>query len=277
MLHLVLADRLGWPIQAVRSPKHFFIRYMDESLNEKNIEATCGGAFIPDQRYILDVDIPEKAIKNGVYMRALSKKEYIASLLLSNARYFYERESNLKKAMNYLHLAVSIDSTFSSGFWNLGISYRLFAKELEKQMISEMNKAYIVNQAEMAAIKPRRIQKGLSIPSTYSVKLSEPPKPNLMQPDWKPPSTFSAQPQAQSLQRTPTRQAQQFATFKQNEFLNEIESIKGKFSPQIEESLSRSEWCQQHAEKLGIVRRFPEGFFFKQAKSIEEFKKTGNY
>ncbi len=95
MLHLVLADRLGWPFHAVRSPKHFFARYMDESLNDKNIEATCGGAFISDQRYITDVEIPEKTIKNGVYLRTLSKKEYLASLLLSNARHFHERESNL--------------------------------------------------------------------------------------------------------------------------------------------------------------------------------------
>jgi hypothetical protein len=277
MLHLVLADRLGWPIQAVRSPKHFFARYMDESLSDKNIEATCGGAFISDQRYITDVEIPEKPIQNGVYLRTLSKKQYLASLMLSNARHFQERESNLERAMYYLHLAVSIDSTLSSGFWNLGITYRLFAKELEKRMISEMNVAYMIHKAEIAAMEQRRFNESLSKQPTYSVKLPEPPEPNLMPPGWKPPSTFPVQPQIQPQQRTPSQQEQQLLAIKQSELRSEIESIRGKFVPQIEEALSRSEWCGQHAEDLGIVHKFPEEFFLKQAKSIEEFKKTGNY
>ena len=277
MLHLVLADRLGWPIQAVRSPKHFFARYMDESLKDKNIEATCGGAFISDQRYVTDVEIPEKAIKNGVYLRTLSKKEYIASLLLSNARHFHERESNLEKAMYYLHLAVSIDSTLSSGFWNLGITYRLFAKKLEKQMISEMNGAYMVHKAELTAMQQRRFNESLSKPNVYSVKLPEPPKPSLMPQGWKPPSTFPLQTPSQPYHRTPTQQEKQLPAIKQRELQGEINVIRARYIPQIEEALARSDWCKRKAEDLGIVHKFPEGFFLRQAKSIEEFKKTGNY
>ncbi len=35
--------------------------------------------------------------------------------------------------------------------------------------------------------------------------------------------------------------------------------------------------CKRKAEDLGIVHKFPEEFFLRQAKSIEELKKTGNY
>ena len=277
MLHLVLADKLGWPIQAVRSPKHFFARYMDESLSDKNIEATCGGRFISDQRYITDVEIPEKATKNGVYLRTLSKKEYIVSLLLSNARHFHEREANLEKAMYYFHLAASIDSTFSAAFWNLGISYRLFAKELEKQMISEMDVAYMVHKTVLSAMQQRRFNESLSKPNVYSVKIPEPPKPSLMPPGWKPPSTFPVQSQIQPQPRIPTQQEKQLLSIKQRELQDEINVIRARYIPQIEEALARSDLCKRKAEDLGIVHKFPEEFFLRQAKSIEEFKKTGNY
>lgn len=119
MLHLVLADRLGWPMAAVRSPKHFFARYVAKGFPKNNIEATAGGGYLSNARYIAEVGIPAKAIRNGVYLRTLSKKEYLASLLLNNARHWQEREGNLGKAIQSLQLAVSMDSTFSSAHWNL--------------------------------------------------------------------------------------------------------------------------------------------------------------
>ena len=138
MLHIVLADRLGWPIQAVRSPKHIFCRYIDEHLKEQNIEATCGGGYVSDERYISDVGIPEKAIKNGVYLRTLSKKEYIASMMLNNARFYYEQKKDLKKAIYYTSFALSIDSTLSSAHWNLHHYYYLVAHEIETEMLQKI-------------------------------------------------------------------------------------------------------------------------------------------
>lgn len=232
---------------------------------------------ISDRRYITDVEIPEKAVKNGVYLRTLSKKEYIASLLLNNARHFHERESNLQKAIHYLHLAVSIDSTFSSGFWNLGIFYGLFAKELEKQMISEMNGAYMVHKAELTAMQPRRFNESLLKPNDYSVKLPELPRPTLMPQGWKPPFAFPLQAPSQPYHRTPTQQEKQLPAIKQRELQGEINVIRARYIPQIEEALARSDWCKRKAEELGLVHKFPEEFFLRQAKSIEEFKKTGKY
>ena len=40
MLHLVLADRLGWPVYPVLTPKHYFCRYIEPGFEENNIEAT---------------------------------------------------------------------------------------------------------------------------------------------------------------------------------------------------------------------------------------------
>lgn len=194
MLHLVLADRLGWPMQAVRSPKHFFIRYVDANLPDGNVEATCGGGYVATERYITDTNIPEQAIKNGVYLRTLSKKEYIASLLINNARHYHEREQNLEKAMNYTAMAISIDSTFSSGYWNMGHYYYFYAQKLEIEMLSELE------IANMMFTKPTQPwEQNIPNPSPYSntnslreaMKLPEPPKPSLFPPGYKPSSTLA--------------------------------------------------------------------------------------
>jgi len=102
MLHLVLADRLGWPIYPVQTPKHYLCRYIEDGFEENNIEATCGGGYIPDERYITDFGIPKQALEKGTYLRPLNKKEYIASLLINNSRHFHQREGNMEKAMDYL-------------------------------------------------------------------------------------------------------------------------------------------------------------------------------
>jgi regulator of sirC expression with transglutaminase-like and TPR domain len=102
MLYLVLADRLDWPIKPVRAPRHFFCRYEEEGLKEKNIAPTVGGGYSSDKKYVNDFGITEKPIDNGVYLRTLSKKEYLASLLLNNARHFHEREKNIKKSIHHI-------------------------------------------------------------------------------------------------------------------------------------------------------------------------------
>lgn len=134
MLHLVLADRLGWPMKASRSVKHFFLRYVADGFKKNNIDATVGGGYRPDELYKEEAGIPDIAIANGVYLRSLSKKEYIASLLLNQARHFHEREADLHKAAYLLQLALVYDPTFASAHWNLGHYYYLLARQLEQDM-----------------------------------------------------------------------------------------------------------------------------------------------
>lgn len=163
MLHIVLADKLDWPIKAVRNPKHVFCRYIDRNLEMNNIEATCGGGYVSNERYISDSQISKKAIKNGVYLRTLSKKEYIASMLLTCARYCYENNKNIQKAIYYTGLAVYHDSTLSSGHWNLGKHYYELAFNLETDMIErkkeieiQYSNEFIVlqNQAKINSFAP---------------------------------------------------------------------------------------------------------------------------
>lgn len=63
----------------------------------------------------------------------------------------------------------------------------------------------------------------------------------------------------------------------QNELHLKLQKIKLEYLPGIEEAVIRSRWHKQKAKDMGIVLKFPEEFFRRQARSIEEFKKTGEY
>ena len=94
MMYVILAGRLGFPIYAARLPYHFFVRYVPEPTTpsfQENIEATNGGSYVPNEEYKKTFRIPEKALKNGVYLRTLTKKQYVASLLLINANEWIAR------------------------------------------------------------------------------------------------------------------------------------------------------------------------------------------
>lgn len=280
MLHLVLADRLGWPIQAAVSPQHFFCRYIDDKLKENNIEATLGGGYLSNERYISDAAIPEKALKNGVYLRTLSKKEYLGVLLLNNARHFHEREDSLAKAIYYTQLVISLDSTLSAGHWNLGNLYFLVAKKLEKEMAAQAQLAHQAYEIDMAVMR-NAVQPSPPMAPQHPVQgivnLPEPPQPSLWPPSMKPPSLFprasppSAQPVNPAVQNNP------YVAQSQADLQYELMMLQRKYVPAIQEAMARSEWHRLKAEELGIVLKLPDEFYLKQTRSIEEFKRTGEY
>jgi regulator of sirC expression with transglutaminase-like and TPR domain len=119
MLYLAVADRLHWPIVPVRAAKHIFCRYLADGFDENNIEPTCGGGYLTNEQYIEQGGIPEKGIRNGVYLRPLTKKEYLATLLSNHAIELLGIGKS-EKARQYLELSISLDSTLSTAYWNLG-------------------------------------------------------------------------------------------------------------------------------------------------------------
>lgn len=280
MLYLVLADRLGWPIRAVLCPQHFFLRYVDDELEKNNIEATLGGSYLSDERYISDTATPQKPIKNGVYMRTLSKKEYLGVLLLNNARHFYEREDSLAKAIYYTQLAISLDSTLSAGHWNLGNFYFLVAKRLEREMSTQAQFAYQTYEIELMAMRNAAAPPSPTTPQNPLQGIRGVPEvsqPSLWPPNMKPPSLF---PQVSTPPAQPTNplvQSNPYLAQRQADLQYELMTLQTKYAPALQEAMARSQWHYAKAEELGIVLKLPDEFYIKQAKSIETFKRTGEY
>ena len=108
MLYMAVAQRLGYPVYAVTAPDHSFVRFVDPRLKEQNIELSASAGYSPDEDYAFNLNISQKAIKNGAYLRTLSKRHYLGVLLLQNALAFDE-QGDLDRAIRYLEKAEEID------------------------------------------------------------------------------------------------------------------------------------------------------------------------
>jgi regulator of sirC expression with transglutaminase-like and TPR domain len=275
MMYVILAERLGFPIYASRLPYHFFVRYVPEKRIPKfqeNIEATNGGGYASDKEYRKTFHVPDKSVKNGVYLRTLTKKEYLASLLLINANEWLAHK-NIDKAKYFLELSMKYDSTFTSAIINYAIIHLQEAIQLEQKMNEEKkddmffysvyskNKAN--NQLSLSPQLPSPLQQQFNIPepdfSAFQVPMEsifpEIKRPNQNQsvPQSNPPAQFPVNPELQvSLARITTH-----------------------YVPLIQAKFEVYEKFKQRVEELGIVQEYPESFFQISSKSLKQFQKKG--
>lgn len=79
ILTLMLGERLGLDMSLSTAPLHLFVRLNDNG-DIYNIETTAGG-LKADSSYIKEFDISFTAMRNGLYLQSLSKKEALATML----------------------------------------------------------------------------------------------------------------------------------------------------------------------------------------------------
>ncbi len=271
MMYVILGERLGYPIFASRLPYHFFVRYIPETKItnfQTNIEATNGGGYAPDAEYMKTFFVSEQSVKNGVYLRTLTKKEYLASLFLVNSNEWIARK-NLAKAKHYLELSMKYDSTFSSAMMNYATLHLQEAIELEQKMNDE-------KQGEIFFFGAYTRSKSRNQPSPT------PQLPNPLQQMFKiPEPDFSAfqlhienmLPVDRTKQNQSDFQPSQSAQFQANPELQiSLEEISERYVPLIQAKLEVYVKYKQKAEKLGIVREYPMSFFQIQSKSLKQFQ-----
>jgi hypothetical protein len=58
-------------------------------LDKQNIDPAGKGGWSSDKEYIQDMEIPQKAIDNGVYLRTMTNKELAAELIADHGAYYY--------------------------------------------------------------------------------------------------------------------------------------------------------------------------------------------
>lgn len=264
MLYVILGERLHYPIRPVRSAKHFFVRYEPEEIRidfKQNIESTNGGGYISDKQYQEDVFIPDKAIRNGVYLRTLSKKEYLASLLLINANE-YLKNGKIKKAKRYYKLAIKYDPTFSSAYMNYGMTVLGEAKLLEEKMWNEKQEA--IKQLSSVYV-PKKLITNNYKPKTD--KIFESKSKKLI-------NGLVYNP----ISKKNNKNAQLPAKYEQQINIEErLKAIEEKYKPEILTKIAEYKKYTGKAKELGIVLEFPLQFFRKQAESIKQFRENGGY
>lgn len=91
MLYLAISQRLGLPISVALAPQHTFLRYQVPGRTPHNIEVTSGGGTLTDEAHVRKFSIPSRAIENGAYLRTLSMREYMATMLLPIGHAMHDR------------------------------------------------------------------------------------------------------------------------------------------------------------------------------------------
>lgn len=84
-LYKIIMDELGYESHLALAPNHMYIKANNKKVGWYNIELTCGD-FPTDAWYAASGYIHTDAIRNGIYMRALSDKEAVAMTLVDLAQ-----------------------------------------------------------------------------------------------------------------------------------------------------------------------------------------------
>lgn len=89
-LFLILADHMGVPITASEAPDHVFLKVTDQATGEViNLEPTSGAHPERDAWLRQQDPMTDQAIANGVYLRALTKKETVAVMASILIEFYY--------------------------------------------------------------------------------------------------------------------------------------------------------------------------------------------
>ena len=123
LLYIAVAQRLGYPVYAVAAPDHLFVRYVDPQLREQNIETTSGGKYFPDEIYVEDFFIGQKGRKSGSYLRTLSYREFLGTMVSANAVLHSWQGKNGQKSLKYLEMAVRLHPRHANHHINLASAY----------------------------------------------------------------------------------------------------------------------------------------------------------
>jgi regulator of sirC expression with transglutaminase-like and TPR domain len=90
-LFVALAQKIGLDAVLATAPEHIFAKVRDDNGDWLTIEATSGGTK-SDQSYKQEMEISDLALANGIYLRALSKRESVA-VMASTVMEHYRQEN----------------------------------------------------------------------------------------------------------------------------------------------------------------------------------------
>ena len=91
-LFIALGQLLGLDVTASTAPLHVFVKYTDDNdFRTHNIETTSGGHPARDAWLVQNFDITNTALKNGIYLQKLTKKETVAVMAGMLLQYYHEQ------------------------------------------------------------------------------------------------------------------------------------------------------------------------------------------
>ena len=116
-IYLSIADALKLPLAAVSAPEHLFVRFI---LNREEINwETTSAEELGNDEYRSWLNISDRAISKGVYLRNLTPQETMA-LVYDNRGAAWYRKGNLDRAIADYNAAIELDPNNTVAYNNRG-------------------------------------------------------------------------------------------------------------------------------------------------------------
>ena len=133
-LFIVLSQRLGIDATVAKAPLHFLVKFTEsETGHTYNVETVSGAGFSRDIWYQQTMHITDEALRNGIYLRKLSKQETVAMMATVLAEDYYERQE-FEKSMMISDVILNYSNTDVASMLRKGsIFYKLLAKNYIKK------------------------------------------------------------------------------------------------------------------------------------------------
>jgi regulator of sirC expression with transglutaminase-like and TPR domain len=103
ILVLLLGQKLGLDLSLSTAPEHLFLKFRDDAGKTINIEATDRATPADDNLYRRHYTMTDLAIKNGIYMQPLTKKETV-SVMMQTLMEHYRKTKELEKIIDLAEL-----------------------------------------------------------------------------------------------------------------------------------------------------------------------------
>lgn len=143
-LYKMIMDELGYECHLALAPNHIYIKTKNKKVGWYNIELTCND-FPTDAWYAASGYIHTDAIRNGIYMRALSDKEAVTMALIDLAQ-GYQAKFGIEDG-NFIIKCCNIALEYFPNYINAmllkaEILTEIYKKSNDQELFSQMTKLY---------------------------------------------------------------------------------------------------------------------------------------
>ncbi len=145
-LYIAIAETLKIPIAPVYAPNHSFVRIIFADGSYLNWEVLEGKS-LPNAFYIQKLSIAEKSVKNGVYLKTMSRKEFLGVHYNNIGSYLFSQKKYGDSAA-YFSMAIQLNPLFASAYHNRGSAY--YATKRPEMALADLLKADELDPANPA-------------------------------------------------------------------------------------------------------------------------------
>jgi regulator of sirC expression with transglutaminase-like and TPR domain len=138
ILFLIIGERLGLDLRLASAPGHMFLRLHASNGTVLNVETTSGGGFARTEWFQQCFKISDRAVKSGLFMLSLSRREAVAEMASTVVEHLMEA-GRFNEAASIADLMLKHSPRSCSAMLHLGTASALMLRhEFERRYASPL-------------------------------------------------------------------------------------------------------------------------------------------